>query len=858
MPRLRHLSGALLALQLGLAALIAALPAGVLAQTDPVAPPGEAGQVADPGPFDDQPFTPFGTAFGGQGGPDYESWLVVVERAEDTIDAAEASDAALEDLRRELIEWRSIFQQAQSINASRIRSLEAQIAALGPPPAEGESEPASVAELRRDLNAGLDELLVPVRQAEVAFNNADALIVEIDQILRQRQAERLVDRVGSPLLPATWARAWNEVKRVELTLANEIRNTLNSPAQRALLRERIPAAIFLVILGIVLIVVGRRLTERLSDYFMRRGDGAATHLGTLIISLGQIVFPVVGLMALLVAGRLTFASGFLTQTLLGALVQGGVIIVISRWLATRVFPPGNGVATIGSLSDRDRSGGRRNGKLLGILLAAYTVIDSFGSVTGLGAETLSILHAPIVVLSGFVLWRLGSLFLSISRETDVSLPETDGTSSRGEAGFISGVFWILGQALHFVAIVGPLAAVVGYANFAAFLIFPTISSLGILAVISILHRFFADIYALVTRSTPEAASDALVPVLLTLAVGVASIPVFALAWGARWTEIVEAWQRISDGFAIGDTRIGLGALFTMILVFALGYGLTRLLQATLRSAVLPRTKLDIGGRNALTVGVGYVGMTIAAIVAITAAGIDLTAFALVASALSVGIGFGLRTVVENFVAGLIMLIERPISEGDWIEVGDQMGIVKDISVRATRIEAFDRSDLIIPNSQLVAGVVTNYTRGKTVGRLVVPVGVSYASDSRHVERVLLEICESHPLVAMDPPPRIMFRGFGADALQMECFCILRDVNFRLQVHSDINHMINERFKQEGIRMPFPQRDIWLRNPEVLPGQPPAAPDAPIGPEDHESDDLPPDDAPPAGDPASGADGDRIA
>lgn len=852
MPRVTHLLQTLLVLHLGLAALLAGGTAVVFAQSGEAEPQGETGQATEPGPFEDEPFSPFGAAFGTQSGPDYEAWLVLVERAEDTIDVAEASDAALESLRRELIEWRNIFQQAQSINASRIRSVEAQIAALGPPPAEGESEPASVAELRHDLNAGLDELMVPVRQAEVAFNNADALIIEIDQMLRQRQAQRLVDRVASPLLPATWAHAWNEVVRVELTLANEIRSTLDSPAQRAMIRERLPAAIFLLVLGVVLIVVGRRLTERLSDYVARRGNGAATHLGTLIISLGQIVFPVVGLMVLLIAGRLTFASGFLTQTLLGAFVQGGIIIVIARWLAMRVFPVGEGVTSIGNLAERDRNGGRRNGLLLGILLAAHTVVESFGTVTGLSGETQSVLNAPIVVLSSIVLWRLGSLFLRIARDTEVTLPDPAETPSRSEAGFLSGIFWILGQALYFSAIVGPLAAAVGYANFAEFLIFPVISSLGILAVISILHRFFADLYALVTRSTAEAARDALVPVLLTLAVGVASIPVFALAWGARWTEIVEAWQRISDGFAIGDTRIGLGALFTMILVFALGYGLTRLLQATLRSAVLPRTKLDIGGRNALTVGVGYVGMTIAAIVAITAAGIDLTAFALVASALSVGIGFGLRTVVENFVAGLIMLIERPISEGDWIEVGEHMGIVKDISVRATRIEAFDRSDLIIPNSQLVAGLVTNYTRGKTVGRLIVPVGVRYTSDSRHVEKVLLEVCEAHPLVAMDPPPRVMFRGFGADALLMECFCILRDVNFRLQVHSDINHAIHERFREEGIEIPFPQRDLWLRNPEVLPGAPPAPPEASL------IDDLPPDDPPTQVDTGPKAEGDRPA
>lgn len=288
------------------------------------------------------------------------------------------------------------------------------------------------------------------------------------------------------------------------------------------------------------------------------------------------------------------------------------------------------------------------------------------------------------------------------------------------------------------------------------------------------------------------------------------VPLILLRWGSQPADILLWAKQIFAGVQVGATTISLSSLLLGVVIFAIVLIITRSVQKWVSSSILPRSEFDSGVRDSIRAGIGYTGFGLAVLLAVTSAGVDLSSLAIVAGALSIGIGFGLQNVVSNFVSGLILLIERPIKVGDWIEAGGTSGFVKKISVRATEIETFQHQSMILPNSELINSVVGNWTHKYRGGRVDIPIGVAYGSNVREVEAILYRLASEHPLVLKEPEPFVFFSGFGNSSIDFELRIHLSDITRRLDVSTEIRFAIVEAFEEVGIVIPFPQRDVHIK------------------------------------------------
>lgn len=726
------------------------------------------------------------------------------------IESNKDSDSGLATLN---IEVEALARSMLDIGVSlrpRLNEIKARIDQLGAKPTADEPPEAPlIAEERARLADERAAINALTGRAESVSVRASEMADMITRIRRELFANTLLNRTSIDAAffrdaSASWSAEASDFQR---TVGSWFKFVWSFKTNALL------GSVFLSLMAALFFIAGGyrlfgRLTERDPDI------SDPSYISRLSVALGSTVIPTASVLALVLS-----IFGFLTNF---AVLRGDISAMLSVLLAVTVVEffvvkLARSVLVPTMPNWRLVSMSNRGAQLMFWLVLAMAVVNGADYVFGGISEALG---SPVVltVAKSFVAAIIIGLILMVMSRIRPMLAESGDPREAGRPWprLISMALMLAGLGLVIMALLG----YVGLARFAATQIVVT----G-----AILVTMYIGYLSAQAVSGPSAFAETTVGryverrfgpgqvaldqaglgtgLLINLAVLLIGVPLILLQWGFQIQDIQVWLYRLLTDIQIGGITISLMGILIGVLLFAFGLVATRWFQRWLDGSVMARGRVDTGVRNSIKTGIGYLGVALAGLLGISAAGIDLSSLALVAGALSLGIGFGLQNIVSNFVSGLILLVERPFKVGDWVVTGSTEGFVKKISVRATEIETFNRQSIIVPNADLINASVGNWTHRNRIGRADVAIGVGYGSDPRRVMKILEEIALAHELVLRNPEPIVQFVEFGASSIDFAVKVFVADILNGAQVRSELRLAIFERLKEAGIEIPFPQRDF---------------------------------------------------
>jgi potassium-dependent mechanosensitive channel len=696
----------------------------------------------------------------------------------------------------------------------RLQADKAQMDLFGPTPAAGQpAEPEQTALARAELNYHSSLL----SGGQTAVNSTNLRIENLLNAIQDARRKNFSSVLFQPI-PGVYAyETWANLPEHVPAAARKIRDLIadwwqNVPDRGEVGYIAIEALLLSLLLGAAC-RRGIRRTRRWEETadpppFWRRASAAAA---LVVFRALPVVMPVAFLYGMIASTqnlpeRIDWLFYFTAQSL---------VIVFTVWaLAGAAFSPSAPHWRLVPTSD---AAAARLRSLLTLLAVVYSLTTFLYVATRLiqapFALTIAIALPSSLLMAGLVVALLRTPLGAASTATPPRLFK-----------FVRTIVW---------AIVGAIvvSAVGGYLPLARFLAQQLVVTGSILALIYLLLLWvdgfaqgLSDDDTIVGGWLKRSAAlerarrqQLALPISLFLkfAVLVASVPLIMLQWGYTGPDIREWYWQLFFGLRIGNTEVTFGALLASILVFGVGYAAARLFQGWLDARVLLPAGISGGVRNSIRTGIGYVGIVIAALTAFSYAGFSLSNIAIIAGALSVGIGFGLQNLVNNFVSGLILLAERPIRVGDLVVVGGEEGYVRKISVRSTELETFDRAHVLIPNSYFVSEKVKNWTFRNNIRRIAIPIGVAYGSDPRQVQAVLIKVAADNPDVLKTPEPAVTLDEFAPASVNFTLYAFIADITKTGGVRTELAMAILTAFTEAGIVIPFGQTDVTIRKMDWL-------------------------------------------
>ena len=713
--------------------------------------------------------------------------------------------------RRVRQEARDVLRDSEVAMGATLRLLDA----MGSLPENSSSHEATqLAEQRKRYLDRVDFYKARQVQAEIAIVRADQLEQKISREAQDQKFSRILDREPFPLAPSTLAVALPE-------FAQSLTRFWHSPvvwwsnltdAQRdAVLQKRITLVLVLALgfgFGIrhfLLKWFGRDIAVERPSYTRRLGGAIAEGVAS-----GVIPALIFAGFYFRVTGETNFISG-LFEKLLEAVSLVMIFVILAWALPRAVLAPNHPNWRL--LDVRAEKARMIASQVLALaaIFAIDIVLRSGFSIVGKSEELNATYTLFFVALQTLGAWCLARAQLW----SDV----TDSEDDQETTTTLRQAFWTgVRRLIMLVALVAFLTAFLGYANLAATLIYDLLISAVIVSVLFLLRGLLRELIGFVSRSLflqkkmgLRHRTRSLFKVwtrgLLDVALLLAGFVLVVSVWGAPFDDVWFWAKQIAAGFQVGGMTISVVDIVVGIGVFVLVLILSRLGQRVLAEKVLPGTRLDSGLQNSLAAGWWYLGIVLAIVLGIAAIGIDLSSIALIAGALSVGIGFGLQNIANNFISGLILLIERPVKVGDWVVLGQNEGFVKQINLRSTEIETFQKASVILPNADIISNALINWTHKDRYGRIEVGVTVALNAKPEEVRDIMLAAAAAHPRVVTWPESFVLFRQIDDSGLFLELRCFTADVLYQFIIGSDLRYDILQRLREAKIEIPMPQRVI---------------------------------------------------
>ncbi len=694
------------------------------------------------------------------------------------------------------------------VTTPRLEAARERLTQLGPKPKEG-PEGEDVARERTEREQAVAEIDETQRLAKSLLVQSDQII---DQVTNRRRAaftRDLFERSTALVSPSLWMKIAADVPRDVRALQNAISDTAELFARNGTIGN-------LILLGVafgisIALYFGRRnIAPRLG-----RRDGKAVDpsqrkklLAAWRVFLLGTVPAVLGSYAVYYALDATDLLPLRLLPVAAAILGGLAFIAFVEALSDALLSPDKPSWRMTAMTDAAAS------RIVTLAVSIAVVITVVKSIEALNSAISAALPISIATRG------IGALAMSLILA--IGLHRFADTAEKEEACFgpyvapeattgIGGPARLLGWA---AVVVIAAAALVGYVAFATFLIDQLVWTAS-LFVLLFLFINSADTFIGGTLRDDTKIATALqantglrkrsLNQIAVLASGFARVVLILVAallalapWGLDSTDVFTSVRSAFFGFKVGDVTISLSTIALAIGLLVLGMAITRAIQRWLENTYLPATDLDAGLRNSISTIAGYCGFLLTLALSFSYLGLSLEKLTIVAGALSVGIGFGLQSIVNNFVSGLLLLWERPIRVGDQVLIGDSEGIVKRISVRSTEIQTFDRSAVIVPNSNLISGIVKNRVRGDRTGRVSITVNVLRNQDPVHAAELLVSCASAHPDVLKEPAPRVVFRKIGDPFLEFELIAMIVDVSLGLKVQNDLNFAVFKTLSGVGM------------------------------------------------------------